>query len=102
MMTPTVWSSLAAISIMVLVGYGSRVLGLIVMARLTLGPNVRLFIDAMSSSVLIAILTPMIVDGDHATRVAALAAGLVAVALKSPLASIAVGIACAALWRWLV
>ncbi|MCP1314612.1 MULTISPECIES: AzlD domain-containing protein [unclassified Halomonas] len=101
MNTPTVWSSLAAITIMVLIGYGSRVLGLIVMTRLTLGPNVRLFIDAMSSSVLIAILTPMIVNGDHATRVAALAAGLVAVALKSPLASITVGILCASLWRWL-
>ncbi|MBE0401439.1 AzlD domain-containing protein [Halomonas sp. FME1] len=100
MSSSPLWQSLLAIMMMVAIGYGSRILGLLIMARIPLSPNIRLFIDAMSSSVLIAIITPIIVHGDGGTRFAALMAGAVAIILKSPLASIAVGIICAASWRW--
>lgn len=95
-----VWQSLSAIMLMAIISYGSRVLGLLIMARLPLSPTVQLFINAMSSSVLIAIITPIIVHGDGGTRFAAIMAGIVAILLKSPLASIAIGIICAAGWRW--
>lgn len=96
----TVWQSLLAIMLMAAISYGSRVLGLLIMARLPLSPNVQLFINAMSSSVLIAIITPIIVHGDGGTRLAAIMAGMVAIIFRSPLASIAIGIVCAAGWRW--
>ncbi|WP_043532183.1 AzlD family protein [Litchfieldella xinjiangensis] len=95
-----VWQSLVAIGTMVFIAYGSRVLGLLVMARVPLGPRVRRFVDAMSSSVLIAVITPMIVHGDGGTRLAALAAGGVAIAWRSPLLAIGLGMGSAALWRW--
>lgn len=100
-MSPSlVWQSLFAIMLMVVIAYGSRVLGLLIMARVPPGPNVRRFVDAMSSSVLIAVITPIIVHGDGGVRLAAIAAGIVAIVFRSPLASIAVGMACAAGWRW--
>ncbi|PAU79430.1 AzlD family protein [Halomonas salipaludis] len=100
--TPLVWQSVLGISLMVVIAYGSRVLGLLIMSNVPLGPRVRRFVDAMSSSVLIAVITPMIVHGDGGVRLAAIAAGAVAVGFRSPLASIAVGMMCAALWRlWL-
>ncbi|KHJ52140.1 branched-chain amino acid transporter [Vreelandella venusta] len=95
------WSSLIAITVMVGIAYGSRVLGLLIMSRVPFGPRVRLFVDAMSSSVLIAVITPLIVHGDGGVRAAALAAGTVAIVIRNPLVSIAMGMICAAGWRWL-
>lgn len=95
-----VWQSFLAISLMAVIAYGSRVLGLLIMVHVPLSPLVRRFVDAMSSSVLIAVITPMIVHGDGGARLAAVAAGVVTIGLRSPLVSIAVGMTCAALWRW--
>ncbi|MGJ7462124.1 AzlD family protein [Halomonas sp. MA07-2] len=86
--------------LMAIIAYGSRVVGLMIMSNVPLSPLVRRFVDAMSSSVLIAVITPMIVHGDGGARLAAAAAGAVAIGLRSPLASIAVGMFCAASWRW--
>lgn len=94
------WQSLAGIGLMVVIAYGSRVLGLLVMSYVPLGARVRRFIDAMSSSVLIAVITPMVVHGDGGTKLAALAAGGAAIAWRNPLLAIALGMASAALWRW--
>ncbi|TVP43471.1 MAG: AzlD domain-containing protein, partial [Halomonas sp.] len=100
MSSSSVWQSLAAIMMMVVIAYGSRVLGLFIMSRVPLGLRVRRFVDAMSSSVLIAVITPIIVHGDGGARLAAIAAGTVAIVLRSPLVSIAMGMLCAAGWRW--
>lgn len=72
------------------------------MSHVPLGPRVRRFVDAMSSSVLIAVITPIIVHGDGGVRLAAIAAGTVAVVMRNPLVSIAMGMVCAAGWRWWV
>ena len=88
--------------LMVVIAYGSRVLGLLVMSHVPLGPRVRRFVDAMSSSVLIAVITPIIVHGDGGVRLASIAAGSVAVVMMIPLVSIALGMLCAAGWRWWV
>ncbi|KFC50856.1 branched-chain amino acid transporter [Halomonas sp. SUBG004] len=100
MSSSSVWHSLIAITLMAVIAYGSRVLGLMVMSHVPLGPRVRQFVDAMSSSVLIAVITPIIVHGDGGVRLAAIAAGTVAVVLRSPMVSIAMGMLCAAGWRW--
>ena len=100
MSSSSVWHSLIAITLMEVIAYGSRVLGLMVMSHVPLGPRVRQFVDAMSSSVLIAVITPIIVHGDGGVRLAAIAAGTMAVVLRSPMVSIAMGMLCAAGWRW--
>lgn len=92
--------SLLAIGIMVAITYCSRAGGLVIMSRVPIGPRVRRFVDGMSSSVLIAVITPMIVHGDGGTRLAAVAAGGAALWLRSPLLGIALGMCSAALWRW--
>ncbi|GGY05746.1 hypothetical protein GCM10007160_36620 [Litchfieldella qijiaojingensis] len=94
--------SLLAIAIMVAITTLSRAGGLVIMSRVPIGPRVRRFVNAMSSSVLIAVITPMIVHGDGGTRLAAVAAGGTALWLRNPLLGIASGICSASLWRWLV
>ncbi|TMU15005.1 hypothetical protein E0L35_22200 [Halomonas sp. ATBC28] len=46
MSSSPVWQSLIAIMLMVVIAYGSRVLGLLVMSHVPLGPRVRRFVDA--------------------------------------------------------
>ena len=92
--------SLVAIGLMVAITYFSRAGGLLIMSRIPIGPRVKRFVDAMSSSVLIAVITPMIIHGDGGTRLAALMAGGVAIFLRSPLLAIALGMITAALWRY--
>lgn len=95
-------ASLVAITMMIVIALVSRIGGLLIMSRLPIGPKVRRFVDAMATSVLIAVITPMVVDGDGGTRVAALAAGAVAIWLRSPLMAIAMGMVSAALWRYVM
>ncbi|WP_134015556.1 AzlD domain-containing protein [Modicisalibacter xianhensis] len=98
----TTTQSLAAIGLLVLIAYCSRAAGLLLMARIPVGPQARRFVDAMSSSVLIAVITPMIIEGDGGARLAAIVAGLVILCLRRPLLAIGMGMGSAALWRlWL-
>ncbi len=59
----------------------------------------RRFISAMSGSVLVALLAPLAVNGDHGARLALLSTAIVMLLLKKPLPAIAAGIAVAALSR---
>ncbi|WP_340162718.1 MULTISPECIES: AzlD domain-containing protein [Halomonadaceae] len=95
-------ASLVAITMMIVIALVSRIGGLLIMSRLPIGPKVRRFVDAMATSVLIAVITPMVVDGDGGTRIAALIAGAVAIWLRSPLVAIAMGMLSAALWRFVM
>lgn len=90
---------LLAILVMALVTYLTRVGGVLVMARVPIGPRVERFINAMAGSVLVAVLTPMAVQGDHGARLALLATLGVMLATRKPLPAIAAGILAAALWR---
>lgn len=95
-------ASLVAIIMMIMIALVSRIGGLLIMSRVPIGPKVHRFVDAMATSVLIAVITPMIVDGDGGARVAALVAGAVAIWLRSPLVAIALGMISAALWRFVM
>lgn len=92
--------ALAAIVIMALVTYLTRAGGVLVMSRVPIGPKVERFINAMAGSVLVAVITPMAVQGDSAARLALLATLVVMLVVRKPLAAIAAGIITAALWRW--
>ncbi|MEQ6916460.1 AzlD family protein [Halomonas aquatica] len=93
---------LLAIMGMALVTYMTRAGGVFVMSRVPIGPRVERFINAMAGSVLVAVITPMAVNGDGGARLALLATLVVMVLLRRPLAAITAGILTAALWRLLV
>ncbi|MCE8031052.1 AzlD domain-containing protein [Halomonas daqingensis] len=98
----TAMGALAAIAIMALVTYLTRAGGVFVMSRVPIGPKVERFINAMAGSVLVAVITPMAVQGDWGARLALVATLGVMLTTQKALAAIAAGIVTAALWRlWL-
>lgn len=90
-----------AIVLMALVTYLTRVGGVLVMSWVPIGPRVERFINAMGGAVLVAVITPMAVNGDHGSRLALVATLVVMLATQKPLFAIGAGVASAALWRLL-
>ncbi|GHE22255.1 AzlD family protein [Halomonas urumqiensis] len=88
-----------AIVIMALTTYLTRAGGVFVMARVPIGPRVERFINAMAGSVLVAVITPMAVNGDWGARMALVATVGVVLLVRKPLPAITAGILTAALWR---
>lgn len=95
----TLTGSLAALMIMALVTYLTRSGGVFIMSRLPIGPRIERFINAMAGSVLVAVITPMAVQGDWGARLALAATLGVMLATRKPLPAILTGILTAALWR---
>lgn len=92
-------TALLGIAIMVVVTYLTRIGGVLIMTRVPIGPRVERFIQAMSGSVLIAVIVPMAAEGDWGARLALVATLIAMLITRKPLIAIAAGIATAALWR---
>lgn len=73
--------------------------GIFLMSFIPIGDRVRSFVNAMSGSVLVAILAPMAVNGDNGARLALLTTAVVMLLYKNPLISVTLGMAAAALFR---
>ncbi|WP_104205188.1 AzlD family protein [Billgrantia saliphila] len=95
----TTAGAVIAILVMALVTFLTRAGGVFVMSRVPIGPRVERFINAMAGSVLVAVITPMAVQGDWGARLALLATLGTMLTLQKPLPAIAAGIFTAALWR---
>ncbi|MEX0623771.1 AzlD family protein [Saccharospirillum sp.] len=95
-------NGLLVIVLMGVVTLLTRFGGVLVMSVVPINRRVESFINAMSGSVLIAILVPVAVEGDVAARMALLATAGVMLALRRPMPAIAAGIAVAAGWRYLM
>ena len=91
--------SLIIILVMAVVTLVTRWAGVYIMSLVPIGDRVKLFIQAMSGSVLVAILTPMAVTGDNGARMALLTTTIIMLLLKKPLPAISCGIVAAALIR---
>jgi len=91
--------SLIIVLIMALVTLVTRLGGLFVMSFVPINYRVQQFISAMSGSVLVAVLTPLAVNGDNGARLALLSPAVVMLLVKKPLPAIAAGIVAAALVR---
>lgn len=85
--------------IMALVTLATRWGGVFVMSYVPISYRVQQFISAMSGSVLVAILTPLAIDGDMSARLALLTTAMVMLLVKKPLPAIAAGILVAAICR---
>ena len=86
---------------MALVTLATRWGGIYVMSFVPISYRVKQFIQAMSGSVLVAIIVPMAVNGDSGARLALLATAVTMLLLKKRLPAITAGIAVAALVRQL-
>lgn len=95
-------NGLIVIALMAAVSLLARFGGVLLMSVVPINPRVESFINAMSGSVLIAILVPVAVEGDLAARMALLATAGVMLALRRPMPAIAAGILVAAGWRYLM
>jgi len=93
--------TLILIFAMAMVTLATRWGGVFVMSYLPINGRIRQFIEAMSSSVLIALIAPMAVNGDHGARLALLTTAITMLIVKKPLPAIATGIIAAALFRQL-
>ena len=91
--------ALILVMIMALVTVATRWGGVYVMAFVQIGPRVKQFIAAMSSSVLVALLAPMAYQGDNAARLALLITAGAMLIIRKPLPAIAAGVVAAALFR---
>ncbi|MHA7880856.1 MAG: AzlD family protein [Saccharospirillum sp.] len=90
------------IGLMAVVTLITRYGGVLIMSFIPISPRVESFINAMSGSVLVAILVPIAVEGDLGARLALVATGVVMLVVKKPMAAIAAGLFVAAATRWLV
>lgn len=88
------------IAIMGLVTVVTRFGGPFLMSFVTINPRIESFINAMASSVLIAILTPMAVEGDAGARLALATTAAIMLVTRKPLPAIGGGILAAALGRY--
>jgi len=92
---------LALILIMTLVTLLTRFGGVFVMSFVRISPRVESFINTMASSVLIAIIVPMAFTGDAGALAALSVTAVTMLILRKPLPAIAIGIAAAALVRYI-
>lgn len=91
--------ALGIVLIMAIVTLATRWGGVYVMSFVPINYRVKQFIQAMSGSVLVALLAPMVITGDNAARIALLTTAIIVLLLKKPLPAIACGILAAALVR---
>lgn len=91
--------ALMVVLIMAIVTLATRWGGVYIMAFVPINRRVKQFIQAMSGSVLVAIITPMAVTGDVGARLALLATAVIMLWSRKPLLAIAGGIVAAALAR---
>jgi uncharacterized membrane protein len=93
--------TLIVILVMAVVTLATRWGGVFAMSFVPISRRTEQFISAMSGSVLVALLTPMAVNGDNGARLAFLATAVTMLLLKKPLPAIAAGIIAVALFRHL-
>jgi len=87
--------------VMALVTLVTRWGGVYIMSFVPIGCRIKQFIQAMSGSVLVAIIAPMAVTGDAGAKLALLITAFLMFILKKPLPAIAAGIVTAAVYRQL-
>ncbi len=95
------FGALIIILVMAVVTLATRWGGVFVMSLVPINRRVQQFINAMSGSVLVALLAPMAIEGDNGARLALLTTAVTMLFLKKPLPAIAAGIFTAALFRQL-
>ena len=87
------------IVIMALVTLATRWGGVFIMSYIPLSDRVQRFIQAMSASVFIALIAPIMLETDMAGRLALITTFVLMLALKMPIVAMSLGILVAAMSR---
>ena len=87
------------IVIMALVTLATRWGGVFIMSYIPLSDRVQRFIQAMSASVFIALIAPIMLETDMAGRLALITTFVLMLALKMPIVAMSLGILVAAISR---
>ncbi|MRT55389.1 AzlD domain-containing protein [Enterobacteriaceae bacterium RIT693] len=90
---------LTIVLVMAIVTLATRWGGVYVMSLMPFSNRMKTFIQAMSGSVLVAILAPVAAEGDKGAQMALLTTALLMLLLKRPLLAISGGIIVCALIR---
>nr|WP_024968092.1 AzlD domain-containing protein [Pantoea sp. IMH] len=90
---------LIIVIVMALVTLATRWGGVYIMSLVPFNNRIRTFIQAMSGSVLVAILTPIAATGDRGAQMALLTTAILMVVFKRPLIAITGGIIISVLVR---
>lgn len=93
------WGPLVIIFVMALVTLATRWGGVYIMSFVPINHRVKQFIAAMSSSVLVALIAPLALEGDIGARIALFTTAILMIIFKKPLPAIAAGILAAAIFR---
>lgn len=73
--------------------------GVIVMSHVPINNKIKRFINAMSGSVLVALLAPLALEGDNGARIALFTTAVLMLVVKKPMIAIGGGMLAAALVR---
>lgn len=84
---------------MTVVTYGTRLVGLAAMRYVPLTPWVTDFLSGMANTVLVALVIPLMINGDWAMRVGGAVAVAVMAVTRNNLLSITAGVGAVALFR---
>lgn len=82
------------------IAFSSRLAGAMLMHAIKASPMVERFLDALSVSVMAALVTSIVAQGDLRSAVAVSLAALVMFATNSAIWSMMAGMGSAALWFW--
>lgn len=94
-------SAYLAIGLLALVTLGTRLGGAYVMRFVPLSPRVERFLEAMSSSVLAAIVVSFLARGSWREGAAVALALLVMLVMRSPVLAMVAAMALAGGWSWM-
>lgn len=90
---------IAIVVVMTGVTYATRILGVFAMRHVPLTPRVTSFLSGMANTVLVAVVVPIMVNGDWALRAGALVGVVTMVVSRNNLLSATAGVTTVALIR---
>lgn len=91
-----------ALVAMALATYATRVGGVAIMMWIPLSRRVERFLEALSGSVLVALVVPMVLAGDLASQLALAAAAVTMLATRNAVAAIAAALLAVVILRALI
>ncbi len=88
-----------ALLVMALVTFATRIGGFVMMIWVPLSPRVQRFLEALSGSVLVAMVLPLAIQGDLASKLALLVATLTMLTSRNVVAAISASLLAVVLLR---
>lgn len=92
-------SAFLAIGLIAIILFATRQSGAEYMSKLNITPRIQAFLEAMSGSVIVAIIANEVVSGGFRTLAAVSLAGCAMLMSKNAVFAMLIGVTCAAVWN---